>query len=102
MDDGKNPTQIKAIKLSKYTHALLGSLNSIKPKTRPDDLSKISVSQTVSFFALAYEKVRNAVEYREDHQIRRAAIERIMRRLLTLNPTGKDVADGLIRELLWA
>ena len=32
------------------------------------------------FFALVYEKVRNAVEYREDHLILRAAIERILKR----------------------
>lgn len=94
-----NHTQIK---LSTYTTALINALKQIKPKPKPDELSKINVSQTVSFFALAYEKIRNAVEYREDHQIRRAAIERILKRLLMLNPQGTDVADGLIRELLWA
>jgi hypothetical protein len=92
----------QTIKLSQYTIALIESLKQIRPKPRPDDLSKISVSQTVSFFALAYEKIRNAVEYREDHQIRRGAIERIIKRLLMLNPTGEDVAENLIRELLWA
>lgn len=90
------------IVLSQYIKALIDSLSQIKPKKKPDELSKINVSQTVSFFALAYEKIRNAVEYREDHQIRRAAIERILKRLLMLNPTGKDIADSLLRELLWA
>jgi len=94
--------KVELIDLSPYTKALIESLKQIKPKKRPDDLSKITVSRTVSFFALAYEKIRNAVEYREDHQIRRAAIERILKRLLMLNPDGHDVADGLIRELLWA
>ena len=101
MEDAKDKP-VQPIKLSKYSTALLESLKHVKEKPRPDDLSKITVSQTVSFFALAYEKVRNAVEYREDHQIRRGAIERIIRRLLMLNPSGKDSADGLIRELLWA
>jgi len=77
------------ISLSKYTQALITSLKQIIPKTPPDDLSKIYVSQTVSFFAFAYEKIRNAVEYREDHQLRRAAIERILKRRLMINPDGK-------------
>jgi len=102
MDEGKKRTPKGPIKLSNFTRALIDSLKTVKEKPRPDDLSKISVSQTVAFFALLYEKVRNAVEYREDHQIRRGAIERMLRRLLMLNPTGKDIADGLIRELLWA
>ncbi|MEK9169813.1 MAG: hypothetical protein AAB788_03660, partial [Patescibacteria group bacterium] len=69
---------------------------------RPDDISALSVSQTVSFFALVYERVRNAVEYREDHLILRAAIERILRRRFSLNPDGHGEAENLLRELLWA
>src|SRR3989338_8789276 len=90
------------IQLSKYTHALLASLKSIKPKARPDDYSKLNVSQTVSFMALVYERVRNAVEFREEHLVLRAAIERILKRRLSLNPDGRDEAENLLRELLWA
>lgn len=94
--------QITDISLSKYTSALLAAIKSIKSKTRPDDISKIMVSQTVSFFALVYERIRNAVEFREDHLILRAAIERIIKRRLSLNPEGQGEAENLIRELLWA
>lgn len=90
------------IALSNFTRALLGSLKQLKTRARPDELSKIAVSQAVSFFALVYEKLRNAVEYREDHLIRRAAIERILTRRLTLNPEGKHEAENVLRELLWA
>lgn len=90
------------IAISHYTNILLQSLNSIKPKIKPDELNKITVSPTVSFFALLYERVRNAIEYREDHLIRRAAIERILKRRLMINPEGKDEGENLIRELLWA
>ncbi len=90
------------ISLSQYTKALLVNLTKIKPKTPPDETAKISVSQTVSFFALAYEKLRNAVEYRESHLIRRAAIERILKRRLALNPQGTGEGENVIRELLWA
>ena len=90
------------IQLSEYTSALLSALNSIKPKSRPDDVSALSVSQTVSLFALVYEKVRNAVEFREDHLVLRASIDRILKRRLSINPEGKGEAEDLIRELLWA
>jgi hypothetical protein len=94
----ENPT----ITLSQYTEALLDTLKSIKSKPKPDDNSALSVSQTVSFFALVYERVRNAVEYREDHLILRAAIDRILRRRFSLNSSGKGEAENLLRELLWA
>jgi len=90
------------ITLSNFTNALLGSLKQLKTRPRPDELSKIAVSQAVSFFAIVYEKIRNAVEYREDHLIRRAAIERILNRRLTLNPDGTHEAENVLRELLWA
>src|SRR3989339_280236 len=101
-DEEVNNTENNAIDLSHYTKALLDTLKSIKSKTKPDDNSALSVSQTVSFFALVYERVRNAVEYREDHLILRAAIERILRRRFSLNPNGKGEAENLLRELLWA
>lgn len=90
------------ISLSKSTKALLAHISRIKPKGKVDESSKITVSQTVSFFALVYERVRNAVEYREAHLMRRAAIERIMRRRLSMNSSGSGEAENLLRELLWA
>src|SRR3972149_10082589 len=92
----------KKIVLSEFTNALLEAVESVKPKSRPDDMSALSVSQTVSFFALVYEKVRNAVEFRDDHLILRAAIERILKRRFSLNPDGRGEAENLLRELLWA
>src|SRR3989338_2334978 len=102
MDEKAKGSKQESIKLSKFTEALLLTLQSIKPKARPDDFSKLSVSQTVSFLALVYERIRNAVEFREEHVVLRAAIERILKRRLSLNPEGKDEAENLLRELLWA
>ncbi len=90
-----------SLSISEYTKALikawqLGVPKAITAKT------KISVSQTVSFLAFLYEKMRNAVEFREDHLIRRASIERIIKRRLLLNDNGRDISESLIKELLWA
>ncbi len=101
-DEEVKKTEDTKIVLSQFTQALIDAIKSVKPKTKPDDISALSVSQTVSFFALVYEKVRNAVEFREDHLILRAAIERILKRRFSLNPDGRGEAENLLRELLWA
>lgn len=90
------------ISLSPFTIALVQSLRTLKDKPKVDENTRLSVSQTVTFMAIAYEKVRNAIEYREDHLIRRAAIERILRRRLSMNPEAKGESENLLRELTWA
>lgn len=63
---------------------------------------KISVNAFVSHFASWYEKLRNAMEYREEEVILRATIERILKRRLLLGGNGRTVAQPLLRELVWA
>ena len=62
----------------------------------------ISVSHAVSRAALIYEMARNAVEFRAEHLLRRAAIERILKRRFITNSSGLGVGELLARELLWA
>lgn len=56
----------------------------------------------ISRLARVYEIARNAMEYRADHLVRRAAIERILKRQLVFGQTPADLADQLIVELKWA
>ncbi len=92
----------QSVELSEVTNKLIQALQDIKQKHPVDDYTKLTVSQTASFLALVYEKVRNAIEYREDHLIRRAAIERILKRRLSMNAAGKNEAENILRELMWA
>lgn len=62
----------------------------------------VSVSRTVSVLAVMYEKARNAVEFRAEHLVRRAAIQRILKRRVMLNGSAGSVSSNLITELLWA
>ncbi len=59
----------------------------------------LEVNEVVSAVAGTYEKIRYLLEYREEHTVRRAAIERMLRRRLLLE--GKEF-DGarLARELV--
>jgi hypothetical protein len=68
----------------------------------PNHEHKLSVNPVVAKFATWYEKFRNAMEYREDEVILRAAIERILRRRLLLGGNGKTAAEPLVREIIWA
>jgi len=52
--------------------------------------------------ARAYEAARNALEYRAEHLVRRAAIERILKRELVLAEEPEIAADHLDQELSWA
>lgn len=71
-------------------------------RTSATDTSRLSVSRTVSALAVLYEKARNAVEFRAEHLVRQAAIERILKRRLLLNGGTPTIAESLIVELLWA
>jgi hypothetical protein len=63
---------------------------------------RVTVNPVVAKFASWYEKLRNVMEYREDEVMLRAAIERILRRMLLLGGNAKTTAAPLVRELVWA
>lgn len=85
---------------SPVVEALLNEFE--KPAVIPKETDRLDVSRAVSLLAVLYEKARNAVEFRADHLIRRAAIERILKRRIMLNGGGRNIAEQLIVELLWA
>lgn len=61
----------------------------------------IKVSETVSAAASVYETIRNALEYDEEHLLRRNAIHRILKRRIIDGPS-QEMAAKLIKELIWA
>ena len=59
----------------------------------------LEISKVISTAAGFYEKVRYMVDYREEHTIRRSAIERILRRILFIQnsrPTGELLLQELV------
>lgn len=63
---------------------------------------KDSSHSLVETLARAYEKARNALEYRADNLVRRAAVERILKRRIVINPEPISLAVNLLTELRWA
>lgn len=66
---------------------------------KPQSGTILEINGIVSAAATLYEKVRYLVDYREEHTIRRAAIERILKRHVLIE---KRVVDGtaLLQELV--
>lgn len=88
------------MELSPVVNALIASFEEQKQYAKEG--VHPSVSGTVSLLAVLYEKARNAVEFRAEHLVRRASIERILKRRILLNGGSSTIAENLILELLWA
>ena len=59
-------------------------------------------ADTVSQIARIYEIARNALEYRAEHLVRRAAIERILKRQMVFDQSAPYLTAQLKQELQWA
>ena len=79
--------------------ALLGSLSF---GNKDETQRNLDNSNTVSRIAQVYEVARNALEYRAEHLVRRAAIERILRRKIIFSKNSEELSDELLTELKWA
>ncbi|MEK7665675.1 MAG: hypothetical protein AAB337_02230 [Patescibacteria group bacterium] len=62
----------------------------------------IVVSETISKAAVFYEKIRNTLEYDEEHLLRRNAIRRVLKRRLGVDVEASSLAKDLLTELIWA
>ena len=98
MDQKANLVSSEA--LSKLSNFLLTSFE--KEEIKNQTKNGINVNRFVSEIATWYEKFRNAMDYREEEVVRRAAIERILKRRLLFGGDGLKIAAPLMRELLWA
>lgn len=86
---------------TKNGRRILEILGYTKPKIKEDE-DKLTVHAAVSRFAFIYEKIRNLVDYKDEHLIRKAAILRILKRQLLLEQDPRNIAEQLIRELIGA
>ena len=80
-----------------------------KGRQKDDDTPKIRVSDLISKMAFYYEKIRNSVDYKEEHLLRKNAIERILRRQIVIEGAisikkikSEEIARHLLNELIRA
>lgn len=72
-----------------------------RSKLVPRDEPVICISTRTSRASFVYERMRNAVDYKEEHLIRRTAIERILKRMISLGEI-KNLGENLVSELIHA
>jgi len=70
----------------------------------PKDVEKIKLSQMISKLGFFYEKFRNAIDYNEEHLVRRNSLERFLRRqiLLLQEKDAEKISQALIFEFIRA
>lgn len=95
------------IELNNEMRKLFQVINSEKNKPEVDDsdIPKIKVSSLVSRLALIYEKARNAIEYEDEHLLRKSAIFRILKRQIVIEGVvrqaeHKEIATHLLTEII--
>ena len=87
---------------SKTVESLLAKYEEYIKRTNEEEshAQKIHVDEIASKVAAFYEKVRNVIDYREEHLLRKNTIERALRRRIFLKDLGKKFAEPLIKELI--
>jgi len=64
------------------------------------DVEYIKIEDTIAGLSFAYEKIRNAIDANDEHVLRRAAIERIIKRKVLVENKKEHVGRSLIIELI--
>jgi len=65
-----------------------------------DDDQKIKVNRVIGKVSLIYEKLRNVVDYNDEHLLRKNAIFRILKRLIIIERKREVIGMSLIREMI--
>jgi len=81
--------------LDSYRKVTVGKSENLKEAT-------IKVSAATSVLAFLYEKARIAVEFKEEHLLRKLAIERILNRRIKLGTNRTSISTYLLKELIRA
>lgn len=94
--------------LSQTTKELLSQYRlGDKSNRLPEGATAIHVDEVASKVAAFYEKIRGVIDWKEEHLLKRGAIERMLKRrflvgidLLKDDPDKKNIAEPLILELI--
>jgi hypothetical protein len=104
----KNITET-SLTIDERTKKLFQAVYAEQNKIEVDDenIPKIKVSALISKMSFYYEKIRNTVEYKDEHLLRKNAVERILKREIIIQGVFQEVktqeiAKHLLSELISA
>ncbi|EKD62291.1 MAG: hypothetical protein ACD_52C00243G0003 [uncultured bacterium] len=89
--------------ISPFADQFLNEL-STKHQLTEENETMVAVSETLGGLVYTYERIRNAIEYKGENVLRRASIERILKRLLweRRKHNSLKISEALIKELIWS
>ena len=88
--------------LTKSTEKLVQVFEREEEDRKDKESPKIKVDKTVSKLAFLYEKIRNVIDYKEEHLLRKNAVRRVLKRRLTSKSSAKKISAPMIFELIRA
>ncbi len=65
-----------------------------------EGINVIQVDEVASRVAVFYEKIRGVIDWREEHLLRKTAIERILKRRIFLKKSDEKIALSLVYEII--
>jgi hypothetical protein len=94
-----------SVNAKRVFQAVYNQIKKEAKKEEYDDEPTINVSELISKMAFFYEKLRNAVDYEEEHLLRKNAIYRILKRQIFIegvlrSPDSLELSEHLLRELI--
>ncbi|MDO8577376.1 MAG: hypothetical protein Q7R55_00715 [Candidatus Wildermuthbacteria bacterium] len=89
------------MELSQKTKGLIARYKVWYQELEPkESQSTISVDEVASKVASFYEKIRGVVDWREEHLLRKTAIDRIFRRRMLMSEKTQEMAEPFLQELI--
>jgi hypothetical protein len=106
MSNGKNNPEAKVNQPIADFIAELKSNLAAEEKKEQDrkerDEKEVDIEEAGESMAKVYEKVRNLIEYKDDHLIKRTAIERILKRNLIIELRQQNFSEQFLSEIIMA
>ncbi|XOU93923.1 MAG: hypothetical protein ACNFW9_03680 [Candidatus Kerfeldbacteria bacterium] len=89
--------------ISQPTIKFIDTFQQVSTQNQYDsDESKIKIQMTISRAASVYERIRNAIDYKDEHLLRKNAIERMLKRRFYTEDRKSNFGNLLITELIRA
>ncbi len=86
--------------LSEAITQALAAFTRAQPSAPDASVATIEVHDAISNVAWAYEKLRQAIDYQDEHLLRKNAIERMLKRRLVAGVNADTIAEPLVLELI--
>lgn len=86
--------------LTPQIEALLRAVEAKNPRFESGQDASFEVNRLTAKVATWYEKVRYLLDYKEDHTIRRSAIERILKRKFLIQGQHEESTEDFLKELV--